>query len=103
TVGLRLASDVGGCDLPEDVCGLTEDRQTVILARTVRERLFTPTVGGDNTFQRSLFHLKIRERFRDKIRFGLYTAIVPSDKDRLLVGFPPALTILYYLLRPLRL
>lgn len=103
TVGLHLASDVLGCDLPHDVRRRTEEPRTMSLAREVRERLFQSAGSTHNALQRSIFHLKIRERFRDKVRFGLYTAIVPSAADRLLVGLPPALTILYYVLRPLRL
>jgi hypothetical protein len=101
-VGLRLASEVAGCELPNHVRRLTEDRATLSLVRDVRERL-TAAATEDTALERSLFHLKIRERFRDKIRFGLYSALVPSAADRLLVGLPPALALLYYLLRPFRL
>lgn len=102
-VGLHLASDVTGCDLPDDVRELIEAPATATLARGVRERLFQSADRDHSALQRSVFHLKIRERLRDKVRFGLYTAIVPSAADRLLVGLPPALSILYYVLRPFRL
>lgn len=102
-VGLRLANDVAGCTLPPRVRTLTEHPTAVALAQDVRARLFETAAGGHDAFQRSWFHVKIRERVRDKLRFGLYTAIVPSAGDRLLVGLPPALTFLYYVLRPLRL
>jgi hypothetical protein len=101
-VGLRLASDVAACELPEHVGRLTDDCATVRLAQDIRTRLAT-SATTDNALQRSLFHLKIRERLRDKIRFGLYTALVPSAGDRILIGLPPSLAPLYYVLRPFRL
>ena len=103
TVGLRLASDTLGCALPEDVKRKTDDATTVSLAHGVRERLFESTETDHSAMERSLFHLKIRERLLDKLRFGFSTAIVPNSSDRLVVGLPRALTILYYVLRPLRL
>jgi hypothetical protein len=103
TVGLRLASEVLRCQLPDHVRRRTEEAATVTLADGLRERLFQQADGGHDPLHRSHFHLQVRERFRDKARFAVYTAVVPSSSDRLLVGLPRALTILYYVLRPLRL
>jgi hypothetical protein len=103
TVGLHLASNVAGCALPDEVRGFTQDPATTALAAGVRERLFESPDGAHSALERSLFHLKIRERLRDKVRFAFYTAIVPNADDRLLVGLPPALTVFYFLLRPFRL
>jgi hypothetical protein len=104
TVGLRLASDVAGCALPDHVRRTTEDRATRALADDVRNGLFSHDAATPhNPLRRSLFHLKIQERFRDKLRFALYTIFVPSAADRLLVALPAGLTIVYYLLRPFRL
>ena len=103
TVGLRLANDVVGCELPPRVRTLTGHRTTVALAKDLRARLFETAADGHDAFQRSWFHVKIRERLRDKVRFTLYTVIVPSGTDRLLVPLPLSLTIVYYLLRPVRL
>jgi hypothetical protein len=104
TVGLRLASDVAGCELPEHVRSRTENRATVRLAGELRERLHgLQAAAADTPLARSIFHVKMRERFRDKVRFAFYTVFVPSQADRLLVELPSVLTIFYYVLRLFRL
>lgn len=102
-VGLQLAKDIAGCESPEYVRGLPEDPMAARLAREVRDQLAAPARTGHSALRRTLFHLRIRERLRDKMRLALYTLIVPSDSDRLLVPLPQSAACLYYLLRPFRL
>jgi hypothetical protein len=57
-----------------------------------------------------MFYLRMRERVRDRIRYGLYyaqqylrIALTPSANDQALLSLPASLSFLYYLLRPIRL
>lgn len=50
-----------------------------------------------------LFHLAVRERWRDRIRHGVRLAVTPGYGDWRWVRLPEYLYGLYYLLRPLRL
>jgi hypothetical protein len=56
------------------------------------------------------YHLKVKERFREKARLRfhysfryLHIAFKPNAKDHALVPLPKYLSFAYYLLRPLRL
>ena len=103
TVGLSLATDYGLGHLPDEIKSAIAEPRTSETAAAVRSWLRADASGSEHPLRRSLFHVRIRERFSDKIRVALYAALVPSDKDRLIVGLSPAFALLYYLLRPLRL
>jgi hypothetical protein len=49
------------------------------------------------------FHLRVRERTRDRLRYVLHLAITPGIADWMAVPLPPFLRPTYYLLRPCRL
>ena len=49
------------------------------------------------------FHLRARDRLRDRLRHCLRVAFLPSAEDWVAVPIPAALYPLYYLIRPARL
>jgi len=107
-LGLYLASDVLGAALPEHVLHTVQaDRSVRGLARQVRRRLFVERREEQGVFQLSAaqiaFHLGVRERARDKLRYSLRLLLSPGVGDQTFLALPPAVSFLYYPLRPLRL
>jgi len=107
-LGLYLASDVVGAALPEHVLRTVQaDRSVRGLARQVRKRLFVERREEQGIFQLTAtqiaFHLGVRERARDKLRYSLRLLLSPGVGDQTFLALPPAVSFLYYPLRPLRL
>jgi hypothetical protein len=71
------------------------------LARQVWRGLTGDT--SPNGFQGGLFHLRVREHFKDGLAYGLSLALQPIIADWKFLSLPPAVSFLYYGLRPLRL
>jgi len=117
-VGLLLINEVFQVSLPQEVMGKAR-KQPVIkrLAAQVMERfcrepgeaadlLETPLTDEGIMIATLYFHLRVRERVRDKVRYGshlLYLALRPSKRDRAIISLPASFSFLYYLLRPMRL
>jgi hypothetical protein len=106
-LGLSLANDLLGTSIPEPVAQrLRADSSADALVDEVRVRLFEDTADlqrpvEDRAFQP--FHVKVLERMRDKVRYCLRQATVPSWEDFELVPLPAHLFPAYRLLRPIRL
>ena len=105
-LGLRLANELLGARLPEEIWqAIRADREVESLVCIVGERLFVPVRGTGDALKRvlyPLFHLRARERWRDRIRY-CWLAMMPTAKDWEFVPLPEALSFLYYGLRPIRL
>ncbi len=102
-VGLYLARDLLGAELPEEVFQRMQDEPVVTsLAAQARERLFLETSGPPGALERFLFQLKARERLQDRFRYSLLT-MTPHHEDWEFQPLPSPLSFLYYLLRPIRL
>ncbi len=104
-LGLLLAHSLLGTTLPDEVCQrIQADPVLELLVAQVNEHLFDKTDGliSASKIKSPLFHLRLRERLRDKVYycFGLMT---PSPGDWALLPLPPFLSFFYYLLRPIRL
>jgi hypothetical protein len=118
-LSLFLANDLIGISPPREVLQeIQTDLRVKSLATQVRQRVLTdtPKLIDQNTFWASLrvyphqFHLRMRERLRDKTlyclyRLGsiLYIVLTPNENDRQLLRLPTFLSFIYYLLRPFRL
>jgi hypothetical protein len=110
-LGLFLASDLLGAELPEQVMArVRADREVKWLGTQVREWLFTANSQPGPAFQRHLFYFRMRERWQDKGSFVchllpiyLRQAITLNEKDRAFLTLPDSLSFCYYLLRPVRL
>jgi len=115
-LGLFLAHHVLGAALPDAIARRLQDRSELRrLTDQVTRGLFIEPGGRPDLFERSAhqplaarvlfhpFHLRVRERFADRIRYCLRLAFTPSVADWEFVELPSALFFLYHLLRPVRL
>lgn len=118
-LSLRLAQLLLEAELPTVVVSrMAADPMVDRLAGEVAARCFPEAVGSslavrrreDDLFADSAFHLRSRERVRDKLayvwlysRLRLRRLVTPTDKDRQFVALPRGLGLLYYALRPLRI
>ena len=102
-LGLRLASDLLGAPLPKIVeAALNADASVAILARDVVRDLFTPELTRTGMSEYFRFQLRARRRLRDKFNYLRFT-FMPNEEDLVRLKLPPALSFIYYFVRPVRL
>ncbi len=111
-VGLSLANDLLGTMLPAYVLGrMQADSVVKSLSVRVRGRLQRDIQREPNTWERKLlftniriFHLRVRERPLDRIRYFFRMALTPTVQETIAfpLPLPRFLYPLYYLLRPVR-
>jgi hypothetical protein len=95
-LGLALARDLLGAVLPEVILNRIDQDGTVsalvaqVLDRIIDERPVQEKV------RLSPFHLKAKERLRDRLRYLLYMATVPTDEDLRAIDLPRPLFVLHY-------
>jgi len=104
-LGLFLASALLGAPVPDVILNrVRADSSVKALATWVHERLFrevySPPLG---VLESSLFHLRARERWRDRVRYCVRLAISPTEYDWATLTLPESLSFFYYILRPIRL
>lgn len=103
-LGLFLVQEVLGAELPEQVT--KKFRGEVALKRlsnAVGELLFERTSDVLSQFELTLFRLRSREHFRDRVNYCFKRALSPTYKDLETVSLPSSLEFLYPLIRPFRL
>jgi hypothetical protein len=108
---LELARSLLGVELPRrSLEAIEADRVVHALAARVRPQLLRAQDGerASRTLD-SAFYLRARERFTDKLQYvSLRTlgpvrlVITPTERDRRFLRLPPALALLYYVVRPIR-
>jgi hypothetical protein len=85
-LGLHLAHELLEAPLPEGILqGISKDRTVAKTAQIIRERLFGRSDGNEGVLETCIFYIKMRERYRDKVRFLFRTFIrpVPGQWDQL--------------------
>lgn len=111
-LGLALAQDLLDAALPHEIEKLARgDAAVGALVGEVKGRLFAEHDHGSGVLEtgnvdESRFHpfrTRVRERLRDKVRYCVYTMLIPTVEDWTFVPMPRILFPLYYVLRPLRL
>ncbi len=103
-LALWLAHDLLGCALPEFALErIDADRTIDELAAAVRISIFSDVEYNPEVVKRSGFHMRSRERLRDRIRYGVGRALLPTTEDWDAVRLPKALAGWYPVLRPFRL
>ena len=104
-LGLLLAHSLLETPLPKAIETKLESMPQVrALAQQVIERIFDArelTTGAQN-LDSLLFPLKAMDRMADRSRYLLHLA-TPATRDRAIVKLPASLSLLYYLLKPVRL
>ena len=103
-LGLSLASDLSGANLPAEISEkVNADPSVLRLAAQVSKRLFEPEEFAPLSLREgAAFNLRARRRWGDKARY-LGFMFTPTDGDLSLASFPPGLKVLYYFVRPFRL
>lgn len=103
-LGLYLAEDLLEIDLPEAISRRVQaDPAVRALGASVKTRLFREAAHPPGLFSMALFHLRARERLRDRVRYCVGMAVTLSPGDLTAWSLPLALFPLNYVLRPLRL
>jgi hypothetical protein len=103
-LGLFLANELLGAPLPVEVeRGTRADLVVASLTTRLRSWLFVDPEQQPGTLASIPFHLKARERWRDRMRYCLRLALTTTAGDWALVRLPSPFFPLYYLLRPIRL
>jgi hypothetical protein len=102
-VGLLLAHDLLGSQLPSDVWGMIKADETGRSLAGNSIHHFTQPNGGElPAFYIPRYQTNVRERLRDKVRYALFMS-EPSVKDWSALRLPASLAFFYYLMRPIRL
>jgi hypothetical protein len=127
-VGLLLAQKLLGADLSGETSnGTRTDPMVQALVREVCERLFRRDPDGSDPEDKWLFYLRARERWRDRVQvcrglgaipngtdwtvfplrarccYYLAKAVLPGQRDREVVKLPAAFSVVYVIIRPVRL
>jgi len=106
-LGLALASNLLGATLPEGILRTIEaDSAARNLCAEVIHRLLSEAEVPRDASERARFfrfHLRVRERLRDRVRCCLHLVFTPSQEDWQAVRLPESLSFLHYALRPFRL
>jgi hypothetical protein len=110
-LGLFLAQDLLGADLPEGISKRLQGDTTVQwLAGRVRQNLFNATHRHPGRLKRIAFYLRVKDHWRDGVQFCLTyfsqwfkAAVTPNSADRTVLSLPGYLSFLYYFFRPIRL
>jgi hypothetical protein len=103
-LGLVLAGELLEAPIPPEVLQIAQkDAVVQTLAGDLKRRLFAEESSASGIIDGALLQLRMRERKRDRIGFGLRLAATPRVYDWMLVPLPNWLFFLYYFLRPLRL
>lgn len=107
-LGLHLAQNLLNAEIPDFVTQeIQSDLKVNSLAIEVDEKLFSRTWKPLYTVETTFFHIRTRERWRDKLQsfFGLMmlSGWLDSTKRELdVIPYPILLSFLYYLIRPIR-
>ena len=103
-LGIFLTNDLLATHLPEQVSKrVYADPMVKKLAAQVRSRFFQENGRKTRVLEDCFFHLKVRDRLRDKIRYCIYQTTNPSILDWLLIPLPSSLSFLHHIARPIRL
>jgi hypothetical protein len=110
-LGLALAREVLQAPLPEQVDSwIRSDTVVQPLMEHTLHRLFDEQPVRHPNLEKQRFRINVRERLYDRIpvyrhsvEIFFTSAFLPNINDHELIKLPPALSVLYYLVRPVRL
>jgi hypothetical protein len=103
-LGLRLANELLGVDLPEEVLRrIRSDRTVGALAERVWRWQVKDAPIRPGLTESQVFYLDARERLADRVRYAFRRAVTPTIEDWRWRRLPGWLFFLHYVLRPIRL
>jgi putative nucleotidyltransferase-like protein len=104
SLGLYLAHEVAGAELPEPVLARARgDANVCWLARSVIEQYEGISDPRAGIFRRAAFRLRSCDHFGRGLRQLIRLSLIPTESDREMIRLPGFLTPLYVAVRPLRL
>lgn len=99
-LGIYLAAELLQAEVPSSVvCAVREDAQVRHLARDIQLRLQEPR--DVDPIEGQIFNLKLKERFRDKVRYVFLQGTQYSREEVRFLQLPPTLSFLYIFVRPI--
>jgi len=111
SLALAVARELLGAPVNVAIAGRIDNAQITPLTNYVCHRLFAQDMVTPSTpMSYEDFHFRVRERWRDRI-YSWYSRprlrqialhLRPSAKDRSMITLPARLSLLYYLVRPIR-
>jgi hypothetical protein len=102
-LALHLVHTLLDVELPEGVQRIIQaDQEVEKLAEAICSRLFSREYCCFSAFEEPILHLRMRERWLDRLRYG-WAMLTPTAKDIECLPLPQRLEFLYYLIRPARL
>lgn len=103
-LGLFLARQLLNAPLPDEVLKLTQkDPMIKSLALEVCQLIFSSEKVEEQIIKESVFHLKAKEKVRDKVSYCFRRVMTPMYDDWVAWPLPPSLRFLYYPFRVFRL
>ena len=106
-LGLFLAHDLYGTNLPSQIAKkIADDSMISRIATEIYQELFREdeiSYEMSTKFHKLFFHIKVRNRLSEKIRFCLDELIRPKEMDWIVCHLPASLSFLHYVIRPVRL
>ncbi len=101
--GLRVAACVLGGAAGARAVPALGDAQTDALVEEIRIGLRAGEPSPPGAAAKARFHIRIRERRRDRLRYGLLLLLAPNWDEIEFLSLPRVLFPLYWIIRPLRL
>lgn len=101
-VGLHLAHQLLGAELPAAAANLSAEPNVSGLAARVHAGLFPEAEWEPSAAAKFSFLLNARERWRDRVSFCWRRVITPTFSDFKFISLPSPLSFLYPVFRPVR-
>jgi len=106
-LGLYLAREILNADIPETVSNdIDSDKTIPMLALQATAFMFGEDMGIEAkkiSSRFSIFHIHIRDNFKEKIIYFLRLIFSPTKMDWFQFPFPAGLSFLHHIFRPVRL
>jgi hypothetical protein len=103
-LALLLARRLFDLTLPAEVLRQLHVEEVIQhLASQVYNNLFHVDTSSPVLSDRTYFHLQVRERWRDRLRYCYFVTVTSNEEDWSLVRLPASLSFVYSLIRPFRL
>jgi Uncharacterised nucleotidyltransferase len=99
-LGIYLAAELMQAEVPSSVvCAVREDAQVRLLAQEVRERI--QETRDVDPIEGQIFNLRLKERFRDKVRYFFLQCSQYSGEEERFLPLPSTLSFIYIFVRPI--
>jgi hypothetical protein len=99
-LAIYLAAELLQAEVPSSLIGaIREDAKVRRLAQDVLARIEEPR--DVEAIESQIFNLKLKERFRDRVRYVFLQCTESSGAEERFLGLPSALSFMYIFVRPL--